>query len=144
MPADSIPVSEATQGTLAPVGTYEVNGIHHPTAVLVDPSDPSRTVNVASDGSIGVREVRGSKTVGAVSVSDSATEVVAANADRKLVIIQNLGPATVYLGEDSSVTSSSGLELVKGGVLTDEHSTDAWYGITDSGTADLRVMVVSS
>lgn len=144
MPADSIPVSEATQGTLAPVGTFEVNGIHHPTAVLVDPSDPSKTVNVASDGSIGVREVRGSKTVGAVSVSDSATEVVAANADRKLVIIQNLGAATVYLGEDSSVTTTSGIELVTGAVLTDEHSADAWYGITESGSADLRVVEVSS
>ncbi len=86
---------------------------------------------------------RGSKTVTAVScTSGSATQVLAANDNRKSASLKNTGAATVYLGL-SDVTINTGYPLAAGESLTDGVSLDAWYGITASGTADVRVIEVS-
>lgn len=72
----------------------------------------------------------------------TADLLLASNTDRLIAIIQNAGTVRVYLGP-SGVTTSSGLVLDPGDSMTDEYSTSAWYGITASGTADLRVCEVS-
>jgi hypothetical protein len=72
----------------------------------------------------------------------SATLVLAANADRKVAVIQNAGTVDCYIGP-SGVTTSTGLELVAGAAFVDDASVSAWYGITASGTADVRVCEVT-
>lgn len=72
----------------------------------------------------------------------TADLVLAANAERKSATIQNAGTVTVYLGP-SGVSTTSGLVLEPGAVMVDNRSTSAWYGITASGTADLRVCEVA-
>lgn len=72
----------------------------------------------------------------------SADLLLAANSSRKAAIIQNVGTVDVYVGP-SGVTTTSGLHLEPGASLTDTSSTSAWYGITASGTGDLRVCEVA-
>lgn len=72
----------------------------------------------------------------------SADLILAANANRKSAIIQNVGTVDCFVGP-SGVTTSTGLSLPAGASLVDDASTSAWYGITASGTADLRVCEVA-
>ena len=51
-----------------------------------------------------------------VSVSSSAVQVLAANANRKTAIVQNTGKANVRIGI-TGVTSTTGVRLVPGGAL---------------------------
>lgn len=85
----------------------------------------------------------GTKTFAAAPCNTSADELVAANATRLSVTIQNVGTVPAYLGKDNTVTTSTGLYLAAGASLDDTASRDAWWGITASGTADLRVCEVS-
>lgn len=85
----------------------------------------------------------GTKTFTDPAPTAAAAVVVAANAARLSVTIQNVGTVPVYLGKDNTVTTTNGLYLPAGGVLTDTASRDAWWGITASGTADLRVCEVA-
>lgn len=64
---------------------------------------------------------------------------------RRAVAIQNLGPATVYLG-DSSVTSSTGYPLNPSSnkeIAMDIKGTIKVYIITSSGEADIRILEIS-
>jgi hypothetical protein len=64
---------------------------------------------------------------------------------RRAVAIQNLGPATVYLG-DSTVTSSTGYPLNPNSnkeIAMDIKGTIKVYVITASGEADLRILELS-
>jgi hypothetical protein len=85
----------------------------------------------------------GSKTFTTAAPTGTAASVVAANADRLSVTIQNVGEVAVYLGSTSGVTTSNGVELDPGDVLDDSSSVDAWWAITAAGTADLRIVEVS-
>ena len=80
-----------------------------------------------------------------VQPTTSALLVLAANPNRMKATIQNLSTSvTVFLAESSSVLSTTGLELAAGATLTDEETVTAYYGITASGTSDLRVAEVAS
>jgi hypothetical protein len=64
---------------------------------------------------------------------------------RAATIIQNAGTVRVYLGRDDTVSTGSSLYLDAGGVLSEAGpgcSDDDWWGITESGTADLRIVQV--
>lgn len=83
-----------------------------------------------------------------VSCTTSASELVAANASRKLLIIQNVSDTDVYLKLDASateVTTSNGLRLAAGDppfVITCERGefVNAVRGIHGgSGSKDLRI-----
>lgn len=86
-----------------------------------------------------------------IVLSASATLIAAANANRKALIIRNIGTGsgqTVYIG-DSAVTVGVGLPLNNGtgsskmgDVLTIEDATAAVYGRVASGTQDVRVLEV--
>lgn len=84
----------------------------------------------------------GSKTFTDPAPTNVASSVLAANTSRKSALIQNVGSVTVFLGA-SGVTTSTGLQLDPGASLEDNTSTDAWYGITASGTGDLRICEVA-
>lgn len=76
------------------------------------------------------------------SCDTSADLLLAANADRKVAIIQNAGTVDCYIGP-SGVTTSSGLKLVAGASFVDDSSVSAWYGVTAASTADVRVCEVT-
>src|SRR5690348_3684526 len=78
-----------------------------------------------------------------VSVGTAATLILAANANRYSANIVNNGSQTVYLGKDNTVTTANGFPLAAGEELEDRETTDAWYGIVASGTADVRPVEVS-
>jgi hypothetical protein len=85
----------------------------------------------------------GTKTFTDPAPTSSAASIVAANAARQTVTIHNAGTVTVYLGSTSGVTTSNGIPLAPNATLCDESSVDAWYGITSSGTGDLRIVEVA-
>lgn len=123
--ADNVTTQTATLATI-------------PTATEIetyDTADGHRQI-VATGGA-------GSKTFSDPAPTTTASEIVAANVSRLSVTIQNVGSVDVYLGKNSSVTASNGLLLSVDGELTDTTSTDAWWAIASSGTADLRICEVA-
>lgn len=127
--ADDIPI---TPGSGATVRTKDRSGIE--TQVVIVDRSGSATENLGFTGS---------KTFSDPAPTSTAASVLAANTSRKSCIIQNVGTVDVYLGKDNTVTTTNGLLLAAGQWITDETSTDAWWGITASGTADLRVCEVA-
>ena len=81
-------------------------------------------------------------TYNAVTIQSTATQVLSGNAERKGAIFSNNGTQTLFLGMDSSVTTSNGLPLVANGTLTMDDFGGVWkgqvWGIVASSTADLR------
>lgn len=82
-------------------------------------------------------------------LASGATQLVAANAKRTLLMIDNTGPNTIYLGT-SSVTTSTGMPVRTNGSAAfsndgkDASCTEAWFAIAatadQAGTADTRVL----
>ena len=79
----------------------------------------------------------------AVSVGTTAAALPAtALTNRRALIVFNNGTITVYLGE-SGVTAAGGFPLLPGQSLVLETGTTAIYGITASGTVEVRVLEVA-
>lgn len=98
-----------------------------------------------SDSGVVTRDVPQYSTGGTpatVSVTNSATLISALNASRKKIVICNTSTTlSVYLG-GSGVTAAAGIQLPPLSVFTDSMpftGTQAIYGITSSGSADIRV-----
>lgn len=80
----------------------------------------------------------------AVSVTTTATPLLAAGAATKRVeIFNNSTDTTLYIGKSAAVTAANGLPVFPLSGYDDDGTTDAWYGIVASGTADVRVLGVS-
>lgn len=83
-----------------------------------------------------------SASYGATSVTTSATNILAANNGRRGFVIANNGSNIVYIGFDSGVLSSNGIQIMPQDKfeLSGEHSTfkGSVWGITSSGAADVR------
>lgn len=79
----------------------------------------------------------------AVSVTSSATPILAANDRRVSTIIYNNGSVTVYIG-NASVTAASGIPVVAAGSFTGDSSNGPIYGIAASSTAEVRVAEVTA
>lgn len=80
---------------------------------------------------------------GTVSVGATATVIAAANSARKSLIIRNTSTGTVYIGYDSSVTTSNGFPVAQKDAYEINQTnlyTGAVYGIVASGTSDVRKM----
>lgn len=88
---------------------------------------------------------KGTRTHTNVTVDTSADLIVAANGNRKSVVIQNNGAVTVYLGKSNVAASSTnqGYALAAGQTFVDNASTEAWHGITASSSATLHVIEVA-
>lgn len=78
---------------------------------------------------------------GSVSVTTSATDLVASDlANRKRILLQNLGTKKVYVG-DASVTTANGIELFPGNSIElDIGPQIDIYAIAAAGSQDVRVM----
>jgi hypothetical protein len=72
-----------------------------------------------------------------VTVAVTATVILAANTSRANLLIQNLGGANLYIGNDSSVTTANGIEIPPNGTITLTVDDDI-YGISASGNLDVR------
>jgi len=80
---------------------------------------------------------------GAVSVGNTATKIINNNCGRQaLMLVNNSSDTIVYLGTDSSVTTTTGLPLfyysTRDFTKTFGYYNGDIYGITASGTADIR------
>lgn len=73
--------------------------------------------------------------------STSAMQLVDANSARSKIFIQNAGSVRVYLDRDNTVSTASSIYLDAGDTLDDD-TTDDWWGITASGTGDLRIVEI--
>lgn len=78
-----------------------------------------------------------------VTVTSTATLVLAANSWRKGFNIYNNGSVAIYLGFDSGVTSSTGTPVLPQASFTSD-GFSPWktnvYAITSSSTADTRYL----
>lgn len=85
--------------------------------------------------------------IASVSVGTSATLIIAQNFERVGLIIDNDGGATVFLGDGSGVTTSTGIQLANDATRELFPPTNAGsfyykgaiYGIVASGTNTVRV-----
>jgi hypothetical protein len=82
-----------------------------------------------------------------VTVTTSATLLIAANTSRKQVIFArhaDAGTAKIVVGPDNTVTSSKGIEIPEAGAnyfsFGDGMWNGAWYGIVDSGSLEVTVI----
>lgn len=81
----------------------------------------------------------------AVSVTTSPTLILSANSNRlSLIIVNSDASATLYIGDDSSVSISNGIPISAGSNLTeDSGGTKIWmgpvYGVSSTGTISVRV-----
>lgn len=77
---------------------------------------------------------------GAASVTTTSGLLVAANAGRRRILVQNLGSKKVYLGA-SGVSSSSGIMLAQSGSVELEIGPAlALHAVAESGTQDVRYL----
>jgi len=81
-------------------------------------------------------------TYNTVTVTTSATRIVAASSNRKGLILANEGSVKVFIGPDDSITTSNAIPLFQSEKLFNSGLPDLWrgdiYGIVASGTADIR------
>lgn len=74
---------------------------------------------------------------GNAACTTTATQILAANYERKGFVVQATD-GTVYLGDDSSVTTSTGFPLATGQSFSSSAALGTIYGITASGTVNVR------
>lgn len=74
-----------------------------------------------------------------VTVTNSATEIVGLNQKRKVLVLYNNGSVTVYLGFTSTDCTTSSLPFTPETYIVFKLKADPIYGITATGTCDIRV-----
>lgn len=76
-----------------------------------------------------------------VSVTDSATLIMASRPGRNVLVVYNNGETTVFVGMDENVTTSNGIPILPQSSYT-QTGQRVWmgpvYGIVGSGTSDVR------
>lgn len=78
-----------------------------------------------------------------VTVTDSATQIIAANAKRRNLTIVNTDLSKiVYIGPDNSITTSNAIPLYQNQTRDQDRIAEGWqgpvFGIVGSGTANVR------
>lgn len=78
-----------------------------------------------------------------VTVTTSATLIVAANTKRRNLTVVNTDLSSiVYIGPDDSITTSNSIPLYQNQTRDQDRIPEGWqgpvYGIVASGTADVR------
>ena len=68
-----------------------------------------------------------------VAITTSAGVIVASNANRKKLIIHNVGSDTIYIGDDGSITSSNAFPILSGETFEINDYTGIIKGICASG-----------
>ncbi len=80
---------------------------------------------------------------GSTTVTTTATQIIASNTKRKNLTIANTSDSyIVYIGPDSSVTTSNGIPLYENQTRDQDKIPEGYlgpvYGIVSSSTADVR------
>lgn len=81
----------------------------------------------------------------AVNVTNSSTQILAYNADRKWAAITNVGARTMWFSFGQTAVAGSGLMMGPNGIFvvdTNTFSTQAINGITDAGSTVIAVQEV--
>ncbi|MHA2069400.1 MAG: hypothetical protein ACXABY_33990 [Candidatus Thorarchaeota archaeon] len=95
------------------------------------------TIYVVTD--VTVNPALGSRaTIGNVSVINTATQIVAADTNRRSLTLQNISNATIFTGNDDSVTSSNGIKLQQDDVQIIDNYDGAVFGIADATGHSIR------
>jgi len=76
---------------------------------------------------------------GVVSVGTTPTLIVPANNARRQLIIDNQSSSTVYIGPDTSISSSNAVRLLSGANMTVDAQwfLSAIYGVVSTGSANV-------
>jgi len=79
-----------------------------------------------------------------VTVTTSATLILAANADRHSFLLANTSSGTVFIGPRNDVTAANGTPVLQDGSLAEDSSgtklyTSDIFGIVAAGTSDVRI-----
>jgi hypothetical protein len=74
-----------------------------------------------------------------VDVTTAATQLLAADANRKIILIKNNGAATIYLGLTNGVLATNGFPLDPSQSII-LYETATVYAIASTGTVDVRVL----
>lgn len=103
---------------------------------------PGKIISVQS-GSVSIGEGLAPTLLTPVTVTNVATQILAADSARNTVTIQNQGGADVYIG-DATVkawgdATSPGIKLVPGQTW-DIKNAGAWYGITGGQSAVISIL----
>lgn len=87
---------------------------------------------------------KGTKTFSEPLCDTTPRQLLAANANRLTGIIVNThASARMWLGGDNTVNVNQGIPLEPGDMYVDGDSTDAWWGVLDSGSDTPTVMEVA-
>lgn len=118
-------------GAYVPTQAAALWGMDGATACIIGGGD----ANCALPGANGASSAAANFTPAQVSVTGTATLIVAARTGRASVTILNTGATAIYLGPTSGVTTSNGMLLpgVAGASITLPYN-GAVYGITTTGT----------
>lgn len=75
---------------------------------------------------------------GTVSIGTSAAIVLAAASRRTVIVQNNHATQILYLGDDSSVTTSTGLKVAAGASVTLQDYIGPLYGIASGATTTVN------
>lgn len=78
-----------------------------------------------------------------VTIGSDATSILSANTNQKKRVLKNNGSHTLYLGSDSSITSSIGFPVAPGEEFAFNDYNGVLYGIlnvTNSDTVNVQVL----
>ena len=77
-----------------------------------------------------------------VTITTTATQILGASTKRKGLMVVNASNSNLYVGMDSSVTTSNGLLISPQASIEFGGKNEGWtgaiFGIVASGTADIR------
>ncbi len=77
-----------------------------------------------------------------VSVTNSSTQIVAANLARRFILLSNIGVKDVFISGDGTALDQKGVLLAKGGILILGGSIDittSLHGITSAGSTTIAI-----
>lgn len=84
--------------------------------------------------------IGGNAKISNVTVGNTAVRIVAYNAKRDSIRIFNNGSNAIYIGPANTVTALTGFPIPAGTQFVDDGGQLDWYGITSTGSSDVRVL----
>jgi len=83
-----------------------------------------------------------STTFASITITDTATQILAARGERRGLVIHNISTSPIYIGPDNTITISNTIFIGPGEKLAMGSLQEAWvstlFGIVASGTAEVR------
>lgn len=73
------------------------------------------------------------------TITNTVGTLVSSRSDRKSMSIRNNGSEAIYVGKNTSVTTSNGLIIDSGSVYHIENFTGTLYAISATGSVDVRI-----